>query len=121
MRASVTYVPHDRVQPAELWASLCRASTEFPDESLLEVARTERAQHVYQAILLAELARERDLDHLHAHFASVATTVTRLAARLAGISYSFTAHAKDIFHDSVDDDDLGRKLHDATDIPVGKA
>jgi glycosyltransferase involved in cell wall biosynthesis len=35
--------------------------------------------------------------HLHAHFAHGATTVTWLAAMITGLSFSFTAHAKDIY------------------------
>ncbi|WP_324278671.1 hypothetical protein [Blastococcus brunescens] len=58
----------------------------------------------------------RGVAHLHAHFASAATTVARLAARLAGITYSFTAHAKDIFHSEVRDEDLRAKLVDAADV-----
>ena len=50
---------------------------------------------------------------MHAHFASSATTVARLAATFAAITYSFTAHAKDIFHESVCQDDLHLKLRDA--------
>ncbi|GAB3062088.1 glycosyltransferase family 4 protein [Sediminivirga luteola] len=63
-----------------------------------------------QAVTLARLAREHGVTHLHAHFASVATTVARLAGLIAGLPYSFTAHAKDIFHESVDEAELGRKL-----------
>ena len=42
-----------------------------------------------------------------------ATTVARLAGRMAGLPYSFTAHAKDIFHEDVQEEDLRRKLADA--------
>jgi colanic acid/amylovoran biosynthesis glycosyltransferase len=66
-----------------------------------------------QALQLARLVRERGLDHLHAHFASSAAVVARLAARLAGITWSVTAHAKDIFHEDVDRDLLARRLADA--------
>ena len=38
-----------------------------------------------------------DLAHLHGHFAHTPTTVTMYAACLAGIPFSFTAHAKDIY------------------------
>ncbi len=51
-----------------------------------------------KAMAVAALARQRGIRHLHAHFASDATTVAQLAARLAGLPYSFTAHARDIFH-----------------------
>ncbi|WFS62769.1 glycosyltransferase [Pseudodesulfovibrio thermohalotolerans] len=38
-----------------------------------------------------------DLAHLHGHFAHTPTTVTMYAACLAGVPFSFTAHAKDIY------------------------
>jgi glycosyltransferase involved in cell wall biosynthesis len=38
-----------------------------------------------------------DVDHVHAHFAHGPTTVALLLARLAGLPFSFTGHAKDIF------------------------
>lgn len=71
------------------------------------------ASDAIQAIEIARQVRARGITHLHAHFASTATSVARLAARLSGISYSFTAHAKDVFHDSVSADDLDMKLRDA--------
>lgn len=71
------------------------------------------ADDALQAIEVARQAHRRGITHLHAHFASTATTVARLAALLAGVPYSFTAHAKDIFHSSVDPIDLEQKLADA--------
>ncbi|WP_300343765.1 glycosyltransferase family 4 protein [Nesterenkonia sp.] len=67
----------------------------------------------FQAVMLAQAAREAGVTHLHAHFASVATTVARLAGMIAGLPYSFTAHAKDIFHEEVDQQLLQRKLAEA--------
>jgi len=40
--------------------------------------------------------------HVHAHFAGPAATAAAFAAEEAGITFSFTAHAKDIFIDSLD-------------------
>lgn len=57
---------------------------------------------IAKAERVAELARARGLHHLHAHFASDATTVALLAARSAGLPFSLTAHARDIYHDYVD-------------------
>lgn len=71
---------------------------------------TEARRDLYQGIRLALLAEERGLDHLHAHFATSATSVARIASQLTGIPYSFTAHAKDIYHESVAPEDLRRKL-----------
>ncbi len=114
VQAEVTYLPSAPPKVEEFWTALRRAGTKLPQtENVLEVAQPERAGNVYQAILLAESALQCGVTHLHAHFATVATTVTRLAARLAGIPYSFTAHAKDIYHESVNEQGLRRKFRDA--------
>jgi glycosyltransferase involved in cell wall biosynthesis len=93
-----------RVIPG-LWAAL--------GELLAEGAE---ARDVYQAAQLAVQVRVRGIHHLHAPFASDAGTIARLAAKLAGVSYSFTARAKDIFHEGVNPDDLRRKLRDAAGV-----
>ncbi|WP_120004473.1 glycosyltransferase [Nesterenkonia muleiensis] len=71
------------------------------------------ADDAFQAVLLAQAARQHGVTHLHAHFASVATTVARFAGAIAGLPYSFTAHAKDIFHQDVDQHELERKFAQA--------
>jgi glycosyltransferase involved in cell wall biosynthesis len=99
---------------------LCRrlaARTLFPDFwTAIETAQGEDAREVYQAALLARAVHLQGITHLHAHFATSATTVARLAARFAGVPYTFTAHAKDIFHESVRPDDLRRKMADAAAV-----
>jgi glycosyltransferase involved in cell wall biosynthesis len=114
VRAPVTYLPHARIRAAELWAlvrdatdRLPRLSSVLPDLVACEV------DDAYQALHLALQLEEHGIRHLHAHFASVATTVARLASLLTGVPYSFTAHAKDIFHEDVSDADLEAKLRDA--------
>src|SRR5699024_11535278 len=74
------------------------------------------ADDAVAALELAMTVQEHGLVHLHAHFASVATAVARVAAAITGIGYSFTAHAKDIFHESVDPVALERRLADATSV-----
>jgi colanic acid/amylovoran biosynthesis glycosyltransferase len=46
---------------------------------------------------LARILRQSGCRHLHAHFAHVPTDLAMYAAQLAGISFSFTAHANDLF------------------------
>jgi glycosyltransferase involved in cell wall biosynthesis len=51
-----------------------------------------------QAVILArQLALAGDVGHLHAHFAHDPTLVALLTQQLTGISFSFTAHARDLF------------------------
>ncbi len=76
---------------------------EVPPESIL----------LLQAAVIACMARAQGVDHLHAHFGSDATSVAMLAGRLSGLPFSFTAHAKDIFHSSVNLDLLREKIREA--------
>lgn len=73
-------------------------------------------QELHQAVNLARMAVESGVTQFHAHFATSATAVAQLASQLSGIPYSFTAHAKDIYHESVDREDLSRKMRDAARI-----
>lgn len=63
-----------------------------------------------QAAYIAPILRREGITHVHAHFASSATSVASYLHRLAGFSYSFTAHAKDIYHDDVNPRTVARKI-----------
>jgi len=109
VRAPVTYLPSvsnlDRIQ---MMQGLSAAPVSFAEaigpglEGFGPLFPAKTSQDVatlhLKAAALAVLAQQRGLYHLHAHFGSDATTVALLAGRLAGIGYSFTAHARDIFH-----------------------
>ena len=58
---------------------------------------TRQAGLLVQALHLARQVKERDIDHLHAHFMTVAAHTAYLAHLLTGVSFSVTAHAKDIY------------------------
>ncbi|MGH3147844.1 MAG: glycosyltransferase family 4 protein [Rubrobacter sp.] len=114
VRAPVTYLPAKGLKVADFWSTLDGAGEILPDLwGSLEEARGVDVRYVYQAVVLASEVRLRGINHLHAHFATASTTVTRLAARFARVPYTLTAHAKDIFHESVRAEELRRKLDDA--------
>jgi colanic acid/amylovoran biosynthesis glycosyltransferase len=46
---------------------------------------------------MAERLSREDVRHIHAHFATHPTTAAMVASGLAGLEYSFTVHAHDIF------------------------
>jgi glycosyltransferase involved in cell wall biosynthesis len=107
----------EALKAADFWTAFGKAGEVLPGLwTAFKAAQGEEARAVYQALLLAREARLQGIGHLHAHFASAATTVARLAACFAGLPYTFTAHAKDIFHESVRPDDLRRKLSDAAAV-----
>jgi glycosyltransferase involved in cell wall biosynthesis len=60
------------------------------------------AKEFLQAVAVADRVLERpDVHHMHAHFCHGATTVTWLASLITGVPFSFTAHAKDIYCESL--------------------
>ncbi len=117
VRAPVTYLPHSRLTASELWKNMCQASQAFPNVwSSLAQAGPRSAAQVHQAIILAGALRDRGITHIHAHFGTSAASVSRLAGRITGIPYSFTAHAKDIFHQDIDHSRLRLRLRDAAAV-----
>lgn len=115
VRAPVHYLSSGSVKSPDFWEEIQKGARRFPGIwDTLPRGEFATVIEMYQAIQMAGQIRERGIRHLHAHFATSATTVSRLAAGIAGISYSFTAHAKDIFHDSVHPADLQSKIDDAS-------
>jgi glycosyltransferase involved in cell wall biosynthesis len=114
VRAPVTYLNWERIRGDALWRLIREASNVLP--RLLTFLRTEPSadladvQTASQAIELAMLVREQGVTHLHAHFATSAASVALLAGQLAEVPVTFTAHAKDIFHESVSEEDLASKM-----------
>lgn len=117
VRAPVFYLPYHDLRVATFWNEAHETAKLLPQcWPALQEALGEDVRDVYQALILARMVHDHSITHLHAHFASIATTVTRLAARFAGIPFTFTAHAKDLYHESVQPDDLRRKLEDAAAV-----
>ena len=117
VQAPVTYLPTPG-KPPEIWATLSDARElhrERFDACLEEILRASPADGC-QALLLAGRVRERGITHLHAHFGTVSAAVARLAAKVAGITYSVTLHAKDIFHEDVDEQALTARIYDAAAV-----
>ncbi len=56
-----------------------------------------RLKEFLQAGLVTRGLQRRKIGHLHAHFANVPASVAELVHRFSGITFSFTAHAKDIY------------------------
>ena len=74
--------------------------------------RLRHVAYLVEACLLARRMRKAGVRHLHAHFGTNPAAVARLAGRLSGIPYSFTAHGPDEF-DRPEGLDLGGKIADA--------
>jgi colanic acid/amylovoran biosynthesis glycosyltransferase len=75
-----------------------RAAIAFSDR----LPADRRAEMLLQSVHLAAAVRRGDIEHLHAHFLTIAAQAAHLAHLLTGVSYTVTAHAKDIYRHSVD-------------------
>ena len=117
VRAPVTHLPYKLKQPQDFWKLVRAAEAAFP-RSVRQLSEMEHAEanDVAQAILMALACKERGIVHLHAHFGTLAATVARIAAAIAGITYSFTAHAKDIYHEYDSPTRLDLKLREAATV-----
>ncbi|MDO5057452.1 MAG: glycosyltransferase family 4 protein [Lautropia sp.] len=114
VKAPVRRIRHQFHDTELYWQLLARAHDELPGfRKHLALATQHDWVTVGQGIVLAMKAREAGLRHLHAHFGTQAATVARLAAAFADINYSFTAHAKDIYHRYDEPVHLDAKIRDA--------
>lgn len=64
-------------------------------------ARLMSLLHFGEGVYAAYLLRDQQADHLHAHFIDRAATVALVIGRLLSLPYSVTAHANDIYRDTV--------------------
>ena len=120
VRSPARSLPHAGLKATTLWDSLRGGLRSLPRlSSRLPEALSENVSHVHQALALAQAIVDSKISHVHAHFGTSPATVARLAARFADVSYSFTAHAKDLYHDDVDRAELLKRHGDhATIITV---
>ncbi len=118
LKASVSYVPDVSDVPALLKRNryAYRRFRRRYVRTLARVAATGNTSLLWrflQSGYVALEARRRGVTHLHAHFATRATTVALLASRISRIPYSFTAHAYDIYRDGTSVKALAEKIERA--------
>ena len=105
IKAPVAYLPeylHD--EPARVWRAWrqarrlrgYRAARAAWWRDLLRDPSRNRVRRFGQALVLAA-EMPRDIAHLHAHFLHTPASVTRYAALLRGLTWSCSAHAKDVW------------------------
>ena len=107
VRAPVTYIPRPRYFSRDMLLLLTaavrrffKAPWRFLHAGVLVAVHTRQlsaSRHLLYATYLADQLEHESITHLHAHFANTPGSVAQLAHLLTGISYSFTAHAYDIY------------------------
>ncbi len=103
------------------WESLCPSPGKFWSYVKTAVAfllrrhysspSSRKLRKLLQAGFIARTVLREDIQHLHAHFANIPTSVAELVSLLTGVPYSFTAHAKDIY--LTEARELDRKINGA--------
>lgn len=116
--APVAYLSSKAERASTFWELQKRAAEVYPKlwQVLGEHSKAS-AREITQALELALHLHKHKVDHIHAHFATTATTVAQIAAQLCQVPSSFTAHAKDIFHQDNDFTQLKKKF-DATQFAI---
>lgn len=109
IRARVDYLPQDLLVPlptflrhnlplAAAIPGRYGAALRLAAGRYLRTRKIATLKHLFQAgYLVHKLLPGGNVAHLHAHFAHSPTSVALFAARLSGLPFSFTAHAKDIY------------------------
>ncbi|MDO5067252.1 MAG: glycosyltransferase [Propionibacteriaceae bacterium] len=120
VQAPVRWVPRP-VKSSEFWQEIANTLGQFPtfQEPFARIAPMLAdlpTSEVAQGVALARMAMTEGIDHLHAHFASMAGRVAWIASQLSGLPYTVTTHAKDIYHESVDPVWLRRVCGDAQQV-----
>lgn len=100
LQAKVTYLPSCGVNSARRTATQqnLRRTMGPTGDLLLGKSEDAVADLTAKARALAQAIHASAIRHIHAHFSSDATTVSCLASMLSGVPFSFTAHARDIYH-----------------------
>ncbi len=119
IRAPVTYLPEylyqEPLRVLRAWWAVRRWPT-YPGvrrlwlEDLRRDLTTNRGRRFGQALVLAAEMQGK-VAALHAHFIHTPGSVARYAAKLMGIGFSISAHAKDIY--TIPDWEKAEKLRDA--------
>jgi glycosyltransferase involved in cell wall biosynthesis len=115
LKALVTFIP-DVLKLNSLWKHRKKAVKKFRSgyQKAQSYALWQRSPtlmlRLLQSCYVANEAAKKKIDHFHAHFATRATSIAFLSSMISGIPYSFTAHAVDIFKETLNKNALKKKI-----------
>ena len=117
IRADVHYVLASGLKARSLWEALGEGVRALaPAAPVFSRLLAAEPRQAYQALRIAVEVRRAGVTHLHAHFGTGASEVAWLAAELAGIGWSFTAHANDIYSEAVPQAELAQRMAAANGV-----
>src|SRR3954453_11476334 len=89
-----------RRRPLGVLRAAARAAAQAMSERKVWSERPPKlyVRHFLRSVAFAdELLRDEEVGHVHGHYAHDSTTVAWLSARITGLPFSFTGHARDIY------------------------
>ena len=104
----ITFVPELRLRElyrrfsehrGDLKALMVRAGLAL--DYLFDLGEYDGLPVMKRALAVALEVQRLELDHIHAHFATISARTALAVKLLTGVSYSLTAHAKDIYRSTV--------------------
>lgn len=108
VRACAQYLPefkslhaYEAIRQAATLGSAAGPAIERAQQFLDLLPESRRCALLVQGLHLSRQVQRERIDHLHAHFMTIAAHVAYLAHCFTGVSFSVTAHAKDIFRHTV--------------------
>ena len=115
LQAQICYLPSSSDLGASAWSAQTVATygaepTILNRDSLRGELTADEHATLIQASLIGPYLTTLGIQHIHAHFATWAATAASYVNRITGIPYSFTAHAKDIYHQKVNPRGLAEKI-----------
>ncbi len=115
VKAPVTYLPALSQSPTKFFHNLTKATSCYGLVAVGELFDQDIAD-LEHGLRVAKIVRDIGAQVIHAHFATSAAAIARIASRLTDIPYTVTAHAKDIFHEDVVQTALQARLCDAARV-----
>ena len=118
LKANVTYIPN-LTKIKQLLSYKKRAARTFRKNYkktlffALQQCKPTLFFRFFQSCFVAIKARKMGIQHFHAHFANRPTTIAYLTSMISGHPYSFTAHAVDIFKETLCRKALQKKIQRA--------
>lgn len=110
IRAKVTYIPEDGFLKPSVWWPALQSAFVFPKtflsalshailHSVLRFTRSPLKRLVQAGWLIQKnrLGQGSTIQHLHSHFVHAPTEMAFYLSRITGLTYSISAHAKDIY------------------------
>lgn len=118
LEASISYLPdaHDESALHDYRERVRKRYGKTYESALQYAKRHDRPElelRFLQSCYIADQVRRYRIGHFHAHFATRSTSLAFFAAMIAGLPYSFTAHAMDIFKTHLSARTLERKIEHA--------